>query len=123
MTLGAEALGEGGGTTAVAIYAILMYSSDLCWPLLYGISDSLSPAIGYNFGAKNFNRVKGIVKRGYIGTAVIGLISTSVLFFFPRAVASMFAGGEDIRLLEMSAHAIRLFCFAYLFRWFGVTTQ
>ena len=26
-------------------------------------------------------------------------------------------------LLEESARAIRLFCFAYLFRWFGVTTQ
>ena len=45
MTLGAQQLGEGGGTTAVAIYAILMYASDFCWPLLYGISDSLSPAI------------------------------------------------------------------------------
>ena len=28
-----------------------------------------------------------------------------------------------MRLLEISAHAIKLFCFAYLFRWFGVTTQ
>ena len=26
-------------------------------------------------------------------------------------------------LLEESTHAIRLFCFAYLLRWFGVTTQ
>ena len=26
-------------------------------------------------------------------------------------------------MLEISTHAIRLFCFAYLFRWFGVTTQ
>ena len=26
-------------------------------------------------------------------------------------------------LLEESARAIRLFCFAYLFRWFAVTTQ
>jgi Na+-driven multidrug efflux pump len=26
-------------------------------------------------------------------------------------------------LLEESTKAIRLFCFAYLFRWFGVTTQ
>ncbi|MBO7304532.1 MAG: MATE family efflux transporter, partial [Clostridia bacterium] len=43
MTLGARTLGEGGGTTAVAVYAVLMYSSDLCWPLLYGIADSLSP--------------------------------------------------------------------------------
>lgn len=123
MTLGAKMLGEGGGQTAVAVYAVLMYSSDLCWPLLYGISDSLSPALGYNWGAKNYRRVKRIVRCGYIGTAIVGLVSTSILFFFPDVIASWFVKAEDVRLLEISTHAIRLFCFAYLFRWVGVSTQ
>ena len=123
MTLGASAYGEGGGTTAVAVYAVLMYSSDLCWPLLYGISDSIAPSLGYNWGAKDYTRVKKIVKCAYIGTAVIGFVSTSVLFFFPGTIASWFVKAEDVRLLEISTHAIRLFCFAYLFRWVGVTTQ
>jgi len=123
MTLGAQALGEGGGTTAVAVYAVLMYSSDLCWPLLYGISDSLSPSIGFNWGAENYDRVKKIVKCGFIGTAIVGLVSTSALFFFPKVVASLFADAADVRLLTMSTHAIRIFCLAYLFRWFVVTSQ
>lgn len=123
MTLGASALGEGGGQTAVAVYAVLMYSSDLCWPLLYGIADSLSPALGYNWGAESYDRVKKISKCAYIGTAVIGLVSTSILFFFPDVIASWFVKPEEVRLLEISARAIKLFCFAYLFRWIGVTTQ
>ena len=123
MTLGAQVWGEEGGTTAVAVYAVLMYSSDLCWPLLYGISDSLSPAIGYNWGAESYDRVKKIVKCAYIGTAIVGLVSTSILFFFPGAIASLFVKAEDAMLLKESTRAIRLFCFAYLFRWFGVTTQ
>ena len=123
MTLGAETLGEGGGQTAVAVYAVLMYSSDLCWPLLYGIADSLAPALGFNWGAKNYGRVKGIVRCAFIGTAIIGLVSTSFLFFFPDLIASWFVNAEDVRLFEVSAAAIRLFCFAYLFRWIGVTTQ
>jgi len=123
MKLGAEAFGEGGGTTAVAVYAVLMYASDLCWPLLYGISDSLSPSIGYNWGAESYDRVKKIAKCAYVGTGVIGLVSTAFLFFFPGVVASWFANSEDVLLLRESTHAIRLFCFAYLFRWFGVTTQ
>ena len=123
MTIGARALGEGGGQTAVAVYAVLMYSSDLCWPLLYGIADSLSPALGYNWGAKNFDRVKRISKCAYIGTAVIGLCSTSLLFLCPDMIASWFVNAEEVRLLEISTHAIRLFCFAYLFRWITVTTQ
>ena len=123
MSVGAKALGEGGGQTAVAVYAVLMYASDLCWPLLYGIADSLSPALGYNWGAKNYDRVKSIAKRAYIGTATVGFISTSLLFLLPGTIASWFVNAKDIQLLEMSTHAIRLFCFAYLFRWIAVTTQ
>lgn len=123
MTLGVKAFGANGGTTAVAIYAVLMYSSDLCWPLLYGISDSLSPAIGFNWGAENYDRVKKIVKCAFIGTAIVGLVSTTVLFFLSDTVATLFTNDEDVLLLVQSARAIKLFCFAYLFRWFAVTTQ
>ncbi|MBR5232145.1 MAG: MATE family efflux transporter [Clostridia bacterium] len=123
MTMGVKAFGEGGGATAVAVYAVLMYASDLCWPLLYGISDSLAPAIGYNWGAEDYGRVKKIVGCGYAGTALVGLVSTSILFFMPGTVAAMFANAEDARLLQVSTHAIRLFCFAYVFRWFVVVTQ
>lgn len=123
MAIGTETLGQGGGTTAVAIYSVLLYSSDMCWPLLYGIADSLAPSLGYNWGAKNYSRVKKIAACSYTGTMVIGLVSTSALFFMPHAVASLFVDAADVRLLEMSAEAIKIFCLAYLFRWIAVTTQ
>ena len=123
MTLGVIEFGEGGGTTAVAVYAVLMYASDLCWPLLYGISDSLAPAIGFNWGAANYGRVKRIVRCGFIGTAVIGFVSTSLLFFFPGTIASLFIKPEEIHSMGIVTPAIRLFCLAYLFRWIGVMTQ
>ena len=123
MTLGVIEFGEGGGTTAVAVYAVLMYASDLCWPLLYGISDSLAPAIGFNWGAANYGRVKKIVRCGFIGTAVVGLCSTSLLFFFPGTIASLFIKAEEAHLMGIVTPAIRLFCLAYIFRWVGVMTQ
>ena len=123
MTLGVKYLGIGGGTTAVAVYAVLMYSSDLCWPLLYGISDSLSPAIGYNWGAEDYKRVRKIAKCNYIGTGIVGIVTTTAMFFLAPVLAAVFANANDTTLLEMSEHAIRLFCFAYLFRWFATATQ
>lgn len=123
MTLGVEYLGEGGGTTAVAAYAVLMYSGDMCQPLLYGMSDSLSPAIGYNWGAGDLRRVKKIVKCNYIGTAVVSLLATVLLFIFARPLASLFASAKDAALLELSSHALGLFGLAYIFRWFSITTQ
>lgn len=123
MTLGIKYLGEGGGTTAVAAYAVLMYASDICQPLLYGMSDALSPAIAYNRGAENYDRVKKIAKCNYIGTCTVGIISTAIMFFFAQPLASVFANAKDIELLQLSAHAIKLFCFTYLFRWVSITTQ
>lgn len=123
MSLGGKLLGEGGGTTAVAVYAVLMYASDFCWPLLYGISDSLSPAIGFNWGAKSYSRVKKIAQCNFIGTAVVGALSTSFMFFFSDTVASFFVDSADAHLLALSSHAIRLFCLAYIFRWIAVSTQ
>ena len=67
--------------------------------------------------------MKKIVACGYTGTSIVGLVSTSILFFCSGIVASLFVNAEDAMLLAESTHAIRLFCFAYLFRWFGVTTQ
>ncbi|MBQ7293555.1 MAG: hypothetical protein IJW79_07440, partial [Clostridia bacterium] len=56
-------------------------------------------------------------------TCVVGLVSTSILFFFSDTVAWMFAKEGDLRLWEFSTHAIKIFCFAYLFRWIAVSTQ
>ncbi len=123
MSLGVLTFGENGGTTAVAVYAVLMYSSDLCWPLLYGVSDSLAPALGFNWGAEDYRRVKKIAKCAFTGTALIGLVSTSFLFFFPDVIAALFVSAEDTMLLEVSTRAIKLFCPAYLFRWITVTSQ
>lgn len=123
MSIGAKVFGEGGGTTAVAIYAVLMYSSDVCWPLLYGIADSLSPAIGYNWGAQSYDRVKKISRCAFIGTAIVGIISTAALYFFSETVATLFSESGDVEFIKLTAPAIRLFSITYLFRWFVVTTQ
>lgn len=123
MALGVKYLGEGGGTTAIAAYAVLMYANDICQPLLYGMSDALSPAIGYNWGAEYYDRVKKIAKCNYIGTCIVGVVSTAIMFFLAHPLASIFANSMDTKLLELSAHAIKIFCFTYMFRWISITTQ
>lgn len=122
--LGLAALGEDGGTTAVAAYAVLMYAADLCQPLLYGMSDSLAPAIGFNFGAGRYDRVKKLLKCNCIGSFVVSVLAVAVLFFGAPMVASMFVNGEgNPALLTLATHALRLFSVGYLFRWFSLVVQ
>ena len=123
MTLGVKALGTEGGTTAVAAYAVLMYASDMCQPLIYGISDSLAPAIGFNWGAECYDRVKKIAKCGYIGSGGISVVASAAMFFFSVPIASLFVDAEEIQLLKLTTHALRLFSVTYLVRWFSIFAQ
>lgn len=123
MTLGVKYLGEGGGTTAVATYGVLMYANEMCQPLLYGMGDSLSPALGFNWGAKQYDRVKKIAKCGYIGSFVVSIVATGIMFFLARPLATLFVDSKDMALLELATGALRIFSIAYTLRWFVMFTQ
>lgn len=112
-----------GGTTAVAAFSVLMYCSDLVQPFLYGLCDSLQPAIGFNWGAKSFRRVKSLVKCVFASTAVVSAIAVTLMFSFPRQIASIFVDSSDTTLLDMSTHALRLFAIEFLFWWFEYASQ
>ena len=112
-----------GGEMAVAAYGVLMYSSDLIQPCLYGMNDSLQPAIGYNWGAKAYDRVKAIAKCVFTASAIASCIATAAMFFLSTPIASLFVDANEPGLLEMSSNALKLFCFAYLIRWFSFSAQ
>ncbi len=119
LRMGGAALGQ----TAVAAYSVLMYAGDIIQPMLYGMSDSVQPAIGYNWGAGALSRVRDIAKCSFVACGVVSVIGTVVMFCFPEAIASLFVDAEDTALLEMSMRAMKLFCTAYLVRWFGFAVQ
>lgn len=112
-----------GGTNAVAAFSVLMYSSDLVQPMLYGLCDSMQPAIGYNWGAQSYQRVKALAKCVFTATAVVSAFAITLMFHFPRQISSIFVAASDTALLDLSAHALKLFSVEFLFWWFGYTTQ
>lgn len=108
-----------GGTNAVAAFSVLMYGSELVQPMLYGLCDSLQPAIGYNWGAESYGRVKTLVKCVFAATAAVSLLAIGLMFSFPRQIASVFVERSDTALLELSTHALQLYSVKFLFWWFG----
>ena len=100
-----------------------MYCSDLVQPFLYGLCDSMQPSIGFNWGAKAYNRVKSLVKCVFTSTAIVSAIAVTLMFSFPRQIASIFVDSSDTALLDVSAHALRLFSVEFLFWWFEYASQ
>ncbi len=115
--------GEELGDTAVAAFSVMMYASDIIQPMLYGMSDAVSPAIGYNWGARKLGRVKSLTKCAFLACAAVSLVGTALMFFLPKALCSLFVKPEETALLSMSVSAMRLFGLAYLTRWVGFVVQ
>ena len=112
-----------GGEIAVSIYGVLMYVEGLIQPLLYGMCDSLQPAVGYNWGAGAFGRVKAIEKYCFSAAAVISLLSALAIYLFPEPIAGVFMQDVGADVIADTAFALRLFSLTYLTRWFSFATQ
>ncbi len=112
-----------GGESAVSIYGILMYVEGFIQPLLYGMCDSLQPAIGYNWGAGQYSRVRAIGKCCFIASAIISLISVSVILLFPEQITQLFVPDSDADFLVTAVLALQLFSLTYVTRWFSFAMQ
>ena len=112
-----------GGEAAVSVYGILMYADGFIQPLLYGMCDSLQPAVGYNWGAGQFSRVRKIEKCCFVASAVVSLLSVVVLALFPAQITALFMSETTAEIQVMSVGALRLFSLTYLTRWYSFAAQ
>lgn len=112
-----------GGETAVSVYGILMYVDGFVQPLLYGMCDSLQPAVGFNWGAESFNRVRAIERCCFTASSVVSLASAALIFLVPEFLTSLFVSDPAPSVLDMSAGALRIFALTYITRWFSFATQ
>ena len=112
-----------GGENAVSVYGILMYADGFIQPLLYGMCDSLQPAVGFNWGAGTYRRVTAIERCCFTASGILSVLSAAVLFLFPGQITRLFVGGDSAALLTMAEGAVRLFSATYLTRWFSFAAQ
>ncbi len=76
-----------------------------------GLNQGMQPIAGYNYGARQYSRVKEVFWK----TARLGTVITTICFvtgmFIPRLAAGIFT--HDEALLEMSATGMRLMTLAF----------
>lgn len=112
-----------GGEMGVSVYGILMYVEAFIQPLLYGMCDSLQPAVSYNLGAGNHKRIYAIQRCCYSASGILSLVSAALIFLFPEQIAGIFISGGDPAYAKMAAGALSLFALTYVTRWFSFATQ
>ncbi len=112
-----------GGETAVSVYGILMFADGFIQPLLYGMCDSLQPAVGYNWGAGKFSRVRAIEKCCFTASGIVSLLAVCVIALLPEQITRLFVADAGPEVPSMSVGALRLFSITYITRWFSFATQ
>ena len=112
-----------GGETAVSIYGVLMYVDGFIQPLMYGMCDSLQPAVGYNWGAGKNSRVRQIERCCFTASGVVSLASVVVIALIPSQIASLFMSDADAAAMATAVTALQLFSLTYITRWFSFATQ
>ena len=87
---------------------IVMKVNQIMISILLGIATGAQPIIGFNYGAKNFHRVKKALEISLIASEIISVLAFLLFQFAPMSVISLF-GSEDGLYNEFAVKAFRIF--------------
>lgn len=89
-------LGQSGGSHAIAIYGLIRgFTLFVAFPII-GIMQGLMPIVSYNYGAKNWQRVRQSVWLAVKWTTLISIILLSIITTFPQELIGIFTEDEDL---------------------------
>lgn len=110
-----------GGDLSVGAFGIWNSIALMMLMVVMGLNQGTQPIIGYNYGAKRYDRVRSTF---YYAVKVATLITTFGFFvgiFFPRTLANIFT--SDKALLDIAENGIRIAVLAYPLVGFQVVTS
>jgi putative MATE family efflux protein len=97
-----------GGDIAISGMGIVNSIITLMIMPLFGINQGVQPIIGYNYGAKKFDRVKEAYKLAVIFATIVVVIGWIVTRVFPEQLVSLF-NRKDKELIAFGTEATRTF--------------
>ncbi|HHU29226.1 MAG: MATE family efflux transporter [Bacillota bacterium] len=100
-----------GGELALAAMGIVGSISTLLMMPIFGINQGLQPIIGYNYGARQYNRVKEALFKGMAGATLISLLGFLLVNIFPTQLVAFF-NKENPALIELGRRSLRIFLLA-----------
>jgi len=97
-----------GGDLALSAVGIMMSIAALLFMPIVGLSQGAQPLIGFNYGARQYDRVKETVKKAVIAGTCIASAGYMVINIWPTQIVGLFSKG-DTALTEMTSQAMRVF--------------
>lgn len=95
-----------GGDLAVGAYGIVNRIAFLFVMIVMGLTQGMQPIAGYNFGAKQYERLNEVLKKTIFWATLVMIFGFVLIELFPRTVATIFT--TDELLVDISAKGLQI---------------
>ncbi len=97
-----------GGDIAVTSMGVVMAIMNLMLMPIFGINQGAQPIIGYNYGAKKYDRVKETLKLAITAATIFVVVGFITIRLFPQQYVAIF-NKKDTQLIAFGSHALLSF--------------
>ena len=102
-----------GESIPIACSGIVMKVNQLYFSVIIGLSQGSQPIQSFNYGAKQYNRVKESYRLAITGGAIVSIVSFLLFQIFPRQILGLFGSGSK-EYFDFGVNYFRIFL---LFTW------
>ena len=107
------------GQSGISAYGVIMYVAFIFIAVFIGYSLSVTPIIGFHYGAGNHNELKNLLGKSLVILSSAAILLTSLAEIGARPLSYIFVG-YDKALLDMTVHAFRLYSISYIICGFNI---
>ncbi len=108
------ALSAYGADIPLAAFVVIMKLFQIVLNIAIGIAAGAQPIVGYNYGARNFGRVKELLKLIIKWTAIVCLVCTALFEAIPVVFIRMF-GADGELYTQFAVQCLRIYLSLILF--------
>ena len=93
-------------TTAIAVYGVYFKLQSFVFMPVFGLNNGSVPIVGYNFGARNKQRVMKTIKLSCLAACSIMMVGVLVFELLPKQLLALFAASDE--MLKIGIPALRI---------------
>lgn len=101
------------GADPITIFAYYFKLQSFIFMPLFGMNNGMVPILGYNYGARNKDRLYKTIKTAMCFAFVIMMLGLAAFQFFPRQILSVFSVTPS--MMEIGVKAFRIISLAFIF--------
>lgn len=98
-----------GADIPLAAFVVIMKLFQIVLNVAIGIAAGAQPIVGYNYGAKNYGRVRELLKLMIKWTAIVGIVCMVLFEAVPGVFIRMFGSADDSVYFQFAVLCLRIY--------------